>query len=155
MLSPILLLSIIIWLVFLVVSYPFIVVYELWLKYRFWWRHGKFGRFVLFVYSDSPNWKDYIEANILPRIERNAVILNWSKRGEWSKINPFEATLFNHWAGRTEFNPMALIFSPSGKVKDVRFWSAFKEFKHGKHKSLREAENNLFAEIEEFRSKET
>ena len=50
------------------------------LKVRFWIRHGRKGKFILFVYSDSSNWKDHIETKILPRIEACSVILNWSKR---------------------------------------------------------------------------
>jgi hypothetical protein len=30
-----------------------------------WWL-GRARRRALFVYSDSPNWKDYVEANIIP-----------------------------------------------------------------------------------------
>ena len=58
------------------------------------------GKSLLFVYSDSPNWKEYIKTNILPNIERRAVILNWSKRSDWSwnKLNkPLELRVFQHW----------------------------------------------------------
>jgi hypothetical protein len=136
-----------------IATHPFIFSYRQWLKFRFWQRHGKRGRFVLFIYSDSPNWKDYIEANILPRIESHAVTLNWSKRKEWERMNPFEAKIFNHWAGEKEFNPMALVFSPGGKIKDVRFWRAFKDFKHGKGASLKQAESLLFTEVERIASR--
>lgn len=148
LLAPFLLLVTILWLVFLGVSFPFVKIYEQWLKYSFRQRHGKFGRFILFVYSDSPNWKDYIEKNILPRIEPHAITLNWSKRREWQKTNPFEARVFNHWAGKRNFNPMAILFSPDGTIKEVRFWQAFKDFKHGKDKLLKEAEKKLFSDVE-------
>ncbi len=153
LLLPVLLLVTVIWLVFLVVSYPFSFLYEQWLKYQFWRRHGRFGRVVLFVYSDSPTWKDYIEANILPRIKEHAVTLNWSQRREWEKKNPFEAKVFYHWAGEEEFNPMAIVIPPSGKVKEVRFWQAFRDFKHGKGESLKKAEDVLFGEVENFRAR--
>ena len=152
LLSPVLLLVAGIWLVFLTVSYPFIFLYERWLIYRFWRRHGRFGRFVLFVYSDSPNWKDYIEANILPRIKEEAVTLNWSQRREWERLSPFEAKIFHHWAGEKEFNPMAIILHPGGRVKEVRFWRAFRDFKHGKGQALKKAEGVLFAEVEKYRA---
>ncbi len=153
LIAPLLLLAGFVALLIFVVVYPFIFAYRQWLKFRFWQRHGKHGRFVLFVYSDSPNWKDYIEANILPRIESHVVILNWSKRREWERINPLEAQIFNHWAGRVEFNPMALVFSPSGKIKEVRFWRAFRDFKHGKERLLKEAESLLFTEVERIASR--
>jgi len=52
----------------------------LWLKTKFRIRHGRKGRFILFVYSNSPNWKDYIESNVLPRVENYSIALNWSER---------------------------------------------------------------------------
>jgi hypothetical protein len=155
LITPLLLLAGFVALLFYVVAYPFIFSYRQWLKFHFWRRHGKHGRFILFVYSDSPHWKDYIEANILPRIESHAVTLNWSKRREWERINPFEAKVFNHWAGEKEFNPMALVFSPGGKVKDVRFWRAFRDFKHGKEGLLKQAERLLFTEVERSASRLT
>src|SRR5207249_2405604 len=91
-----------VWILLLGVSYPFRFAYEQWLKLRFWQRHGRHGRFVLLVYSDSPNWKTYIESKILPRLGSGVVTLNWSQRKEWRRSNRFEARLFNHWAGDSE-----------------------------------------------------
>lgn len=155
LIAPLLLLAGLVSLIFFVAACPFIFAYSQWLKFRFWQRHGKYGRFVLLVYSDSPNWKDYIEANILPRLEPHVVALNWSKRGEWERVNPFEAKVFKHWAGEEEFNPMALIFSPGGRVEDVRFWRPFRDFKHGKEGLLRQAEALLFTEVERIASRLT
>ncbi len=151
--SPLLLVWVVLWLVFWGLSLPFQLLYEWWLKYQFRQRHGRFGRFVLFIYSDSPNWKDYVEANILPRLEPHVVTLNWSQRQEWQRRNPFEARLFRHWACETEFNPMALVFPPTGSVRDVRFWQAFRDFKHGKDRSLKQAEELLFSEVERIVSR--
>src|SRR5438477_12417869 len=103
-LSPIILVIIVVVLIIFAIVFPFVKIYEQWLRYRFWQIHGKFGRFVLLIYSDSPNWKDYIDENILPQIEPHVVILNWSKRREWPKTNPIESRVFRRWAGETEFN---------------------------------------------------
>lgn len=153
LLSPLLLLLGVLLLVVAAVWFPLNRVYEQWLKYCFWKRHGRFGRFVLFVYSDSPNWKEYIEQNILPAIKPHVVTLNWSKRKEWAKTNPFEAKIFHHWAGEREFNPIALLLPPDGKVKKVRFWQAFRDLKHGKDALLNEAEKVLFEEIKTYDTK--
>ena len=80
------------------------------LKIRFWVRHGRKGKMILFVYSDSSSWKDYIETNILPRIEAHSIILNWSKRREWGSQMQLETKLFNQWAGPGEFVPVAILF---------------------------------------------
>jgi hypothetical protein len=118
------------------------------------------GKNMLFVYSNSPNWKEYIEENILTKISGNAVIINWSERSKWDWTNkPLELRIFNHWTGvfryihtgsgrnkwdGREFNPIAITFVPWWRVKVVRFWQAFKDYKHGKDKKLKELENQLF-----------
>ncbi|HEX8290659.1 MAG TPA: hypothetical protein VF570_02810 [Pyrinomonadaceae bacterium] len=150
--TPLLLLAAAVWLAFKAVSYPFVLLYGQWLVFRFWRRHGRFGRFVLFVYSDSPNWKGYVESNILPRVGGHAVTLNWSRRGEWARTHPFEAQVFRHWAGEREFNPLALVIRPGRRVKVFRFWQAFRDFKHGKDRALAEALVALFREVEGHRA---
>jgi hypothetical protein len=151
--APLLVILALVWILLIGVAYPFRFGYEQWLKSRFWHRHGRHGRFVLLIYSESPNWKPYIESKILPRLGSRVVTLNWSARKEWRRNNRFEARLFNHWAGDNEFNPMALVFDPIGRVKDVRFWQAFRDFKHGKDRLLKQAENVLFSEVERIVSK--
>ena len=44
--------------------------------------------FVIFVYSNSRIWKDYIENEILPAIKDHAMILNWSERRNWKSSLP-------------------------------------------------------------------
>src|SRR5688572_10502307 len=100
---------------------------------RFWLKWRDENRFILFVYSHSPHWQRYIETNILPRISPHAVILNWSERSSWQENKSVEVKIFENIAGTTEFNPMAIILSPVWPIKTLRFWQAFKEFKHGKH----------------------
>jgi hypothetical protein len=151
--TPLLLLAGAVLLACLVVAYPFKLLSGEWLKYRFWRRHGREGRFVLFVYSDSPNWKAYVEAHILPRVEGHAVTLNWSRRREWRRTHPFEARVFRRWAGEREFNPLALIIRPGRPVKALRFWQAFRDFKHGKDRALMEAQGALFEEVEKYRAR--
>ena len=105
------------------------------------------GKFVIFVYSDSPNWKEYLEANILPRLERHVVILNYSRRAEW-KVDPsLPVKVFHLRKGSREYNPMALLFAPDGKITSIRFLQAFRKFKHGKESLLRSKEKELFHEV--------
>jgi hypothetical protein len=146
--TPLLLLLGAVWLAVAALIYPFKLLRGEWVKYLFWRRHGRHGRLILFVYSDSPNWKSYIESNILPHIEAHAITLNWSRRREWAQTHPFEAKLFRRWAGEQEFNPLALVIRPVRRVKVLRFWQAFRDFKYGKDKSLTEVQGALFAEVE-------
>jgi len=120
------------------------------LKVRFWVRHGRKGKVILFVYSDSSNWKDHIETNILPRLEACSVILNWSKRREWEPSMQFEARLFNQWAGSGDFIPTAILFPLLGKVQVFRLWQLSRNPKHGKDKVSKEAEQSLFAAVKQF-----
>jgi len=140
---------------FLPLILVYVACYLLWffvwgaiLRAWFWRAHVAQGRRVLFVYSESPNWQTYIEENILPRIGDRAVVLNWSERQLWSSTSPWEARFFRRFSGDREFNPLALVFCSRGRIRSVRFYRAFLDFKHGKESALREAEAELFALVE-------
>ena len=118
------------------------------------------GKLLLFVYSDSPNWKEYIEQKILPQISSKAVIINWSERSQWQWKGTLELKVFQHWTGVAqyfyrgrkkwdgkEFCPVAVVFNPWWKPKVIRFWQAFKDFKHGKEIALKKCEKELFDSI--------
>ena len=115
------------------------------------------GKYLLFVYSNSRIWKDYIESNILPKIGDRAVVMNWSERSQWDwKRPPLEVEVFRHWAGVRryflrgkrrwdghEFNPIAITFIPWWRRRVFRFWQPFKDFKHGKEQPLKRLEGQL------------
>jgi hypothetical protein len=106
-----------------------------------WWLPR--GHDTLFVYSDSPVWQRHLQKAILPALESRAIVLNWSERDSW----PFglAATVFRHFGGAREFNPMAIVFRPFRPARVFRFWQAFREMKHGKPEALARLENELFA----------
>jgi hypothetical protein len=125
-------------------------VYRFGLRVRFWIRHGRKGKFILFVYSDSSNWKDDIETRILPRIETHSIVLNWSKRREWETRMSFETKLFNHWAGSGEFTPTAIILPLIGKMTVIRLWQPNQYAKSKKNRISKDAEEALFAAIKQY-----
>ena len=148
LLAPVILLLVIVALPFLAI-YGFWRFFEgLWLNYRFRNRYASDGKHILFVYSESPNWQEYIEKNIVPCIEKKAVLLNWSKRSEWRKRKPLEARALFHWGGDSEFNPIAIVFLSGWKVQTIRFHQAFRDYKHGKTKLLKAREEELYAYLE-------
>jgi hypothetical protein len=104
---------------------------------------GAHGKRLLLVYSNSPNWQEYVEENWLPQLKSISVVLNWSERRTWAQRHPFEADIFRTWAGGHEFNPLAIIIPPEGSVRVIRFWQAFRDYKHGKDRTLRAAEAEL------------
>ena len=40
---------------------------------------------MLYVSSDSPIWKEYMETEVFPLVAERAVVLSWSARGKWPK----------------------------------------------------------------------
>jgi hypothetical protein len=129
MLSPILIIA-----VFFYLLWGAILYIAIWLTWR--------KQFVLFVYSDSPTWKEYIEREILPYIQDYAAILNWSERRNW-KSSP-AVLAFRYFGGHRNFNPMGIVFRPFRFAKTYRFFEAFKEFKHGDAKKVEDIKNALF-----------
>jgi hypothetical protein len=104
------------------------------------------GRNVLFVYSDSPVWKEYVENSILPRLPKSAVILNWSQRNRWPTLS-LAVWLFRFYGGGREYNPLALVIRPLRGPRVFRFWRALKDLKHGKVETLNRVEATFLKEI--------
>jgi hypothetical protein len=101
--------------------------------------------FVVFVYSDSPIWKDYIKREILPHVQDRAAILNWSERRHWK--NSLAVLAFRYFGGYRNFNPLGMVFQPFRVVKTYRFFEAYKEFKHGDPQKVEELKERLLADI--------
>ncbi len=119
------------------------------LRRRFDARWGAEGRQMVFVYSDSPHWKDRIEREVLPRIEDRAVVLNWSERGtdEWRRRTP-EIHIMRSWGAERDFNPLAVVLVPGRPVQVIRFRQAYRDLKHGKPGMLKQRERELFDALE-------
>ncbi|HET6836699.1 MAG TPA: hypothetical protein VFH24_01585 [Gemmatimonadales bacterium] len=45
--------------------------------------------------------------------------------------------------GDREYNPVAIIIPKTGKMRVIRFWKAFRDYRHGKDQALRRAEAEL------------
>ncbi|HKH92861.1 MAG TPA: hypothetical protein VKA54_13725 [Gemmatimonadaceae bacterium] len=108
--------------------------------------HRDSGKDVVIVYTDSPHWKDYIETHWLPRWGHRAVALDRSR--PWSFDQP-EARLWQVVAGSVEHTPVVIVVPRQGRVHVVRFYLAFRDFKHGKDRKLREAEARLAKLLDE------
>jgi hypothetical protein len=104
------------------------------------------GRRLLFVYSDSPRWKPYLDEHVVPRLPASAVVLNWSERARWSPFN-LGVWLFRMWSGPREYNPVAIVVRPLRSPRVYRFFGAFEELKRGRPERLREVEGALLGEL--------
>ena len=102
------------------------------------------GKDLLIVYTDSPHWARYIEERWLTRWPDRAVVLNRSRPWTHDQIEP---QVWRAYAGRFAHTPLAIVLPRSGRPSVVRFWQAFRDFKHGKEASLREAEAKLEAAL--------
>ena len=103
------------------------------------------GKDVLFVYSNSPNWQDYIGTNWLPRLRDRAVLLNWSERSKWDRWHlSLAVRCFYHFGDNREFNPMAVVFRPFRRARVFRFFRAFRDQKHGNTATLEAMEKAMF-----------
>ena len=111
----------------------------------FWWIGIERTR-VLFVYSDSPTWKEYVERTIVPKLPANAVVLNWSQKSQWSRCD-LSVWLFRAFAGRREFNPIGLVFRRFHLVTRYRFWQPFRDLKHGRPENLRTLEERFLGDV--------
>ena len=105
---------------------------------RRWGTKGKLG---ILVYSDSPNWKQHVETEILSRVGHKLVALNWTHRARWRRS--IEVRAFQHWGGERDFNPLAILFLPRRPVLVLRFRPAFRDLKHGNPEPLRALEETL------------
>jgi hypothetical protein len=125
---------------------PLLVVYGLYallLHVLVWLLWTPAGKRVLFVYSNSPVWQSYIEDNILPRLPRGSVVLNWSERGRWRWWS-LSAAVFHFYGGSREFNPLAVVVRPLRWGRTFRFWRAFRDAKHGNRDALQLVETQFF-----------
>lgn len=132
-------------------------------------KHGPDKRGIV-VYSNSPNWQQYIEQRWIPLLAEKVVVLNWSDRSRWG--DDVEVALFRRLGDR-EFNPAAIVFKQlhgvstlslwlhairtldfagivapyRSRLEIIRFFKAFRDYKHGKSQALVAAERKLFAAL--------
>lgn len=122
-----------------------VVVYLLYgvvLNVAIWVLYCSRGIRVLFVYSNSPIWQEYLEERVIPRLPENAIVLNWSERRNWKRFS-LSVRAFHHFGGDREFNPLAVIFRPFGRTRIIRFWRAFKDYSRGNEDPLKRVEAEL------------
>jgi hypothetical protein len=105
------------------------------------------GKDTLFVYSESPIWRDYMIEQVLPLVHQRAVVLNWSERSTW-RWWAFPVHVFRSFAGGQKYNPVVILFRPFRRAQKFRFWSAFKEQKHGNADSVDRLRNELLLKLE-------
>lgn len=105
------------------------------------------GKDILFIYSNSPIWHDYIEEHLIPYIKARSVLLNWSNRRHWFGALSLQSVVFRHFGGSKEYNPLAVYFRPFKPHRTFRFFNAFHDYKHGKPETLKRIESDFFSSV--------
>jgi hypothetical protein len=134
-LLPLIVLALTLWLLHRVTLY--VLVWVLWLPK---------GKDVLFVYSDSPIWKEYMTQQLLPLVQERAIVLNWSERSKWREWS-LPVRVLRSLGGGPDFNPMVILFRPLRPALAFRFWSAFKEWNHGEPEAVERLRKELFLQL--------
>jgi hypothetical protein len=115
----------------------YLLVWALWLPK---------GKDILFVYSDSPIWHEYMATQVLPLVQERSVVLNWSERKKWSRWS-LGVAVFHHFGGAGDFNPLVVLFQPLRVARVFRFWSAFKDWKRGYKEPVERLRQELSASL--------
>jgi hypothetical protein len=107
-----------------------------------WTRWLRQGKQALVVYSNSPVWQRYFEAEVISQLGDRAVVINWSERKQWRRTVP--VMLFRCLAPRREFNPMVIVFRRYRWPLRFQFYEAFRAFKHGRPEEVERTRQQLF-----------
>ena len=124
---------------------PLYLLYRLLLRIAVEIAWGRHGRRILLVYSRSPVWQKHVEREWIPHVGNHAVVLDWSDRATWKAQRSLAVRVFEHWRPQEDFNPMAILFPRFRPVRRIGFYYAFRDWKHGKERTLIDREAQLFA----------
>ena len=105
-----------------------------------WWLPR--GKDVLYVSSESPIWKEYMEGEIFLLVAERAVALSWSAHSKWPKWS-LAVRVFHIFGGRRDFNPIVVLFRPFRHARTFRFLPAFQERKHGNSVRIEQLRRDL------------
>jgi hypothetical protein len=100
------------------------------------------GRRVLYVASDDPRFKPYLDAHVEPRLPKSTVRLNGSERAGWSSLD-LGVWLYRLWAGdRSESGVVVVVRVLRGPLV-LRFARALEAVERGEPGPLRALEAKL------------
>ncbi|UCD30577.1 MAG: hypothetical protein JSV03_08960 [Planctomycetota bacterium] len=129
------------------------------------WRWHSSSVQAVLITSDSPNWKNYIEKEWLPRLKDKVIILNWSQRKSWPRS--LETRLFNYFCltehqillfivgeKNQNFNPALILLRGLHYPYVYRFYHAFLDAKHGRTEVLQKLESHMYAQFEKRKTDE-
>ena len=118
-------------------------------------RFGKWAeennRFAVVVTSDSPKWAAHINDDWLGKFGDDVSILNYSQKREWPKS--IESKSVEVFSEVRDDHPIVIIPRRSGRPAVYRFHAAFVAASHGDDDALKQLEERLFKEYDEWRAR--
>lgn len=101
----------------------------------------------LVVYSDSPNWHDYMTESVMPKLQDRSIVLNWSERRHWRSFS-LSVAVFRFFGGDRQYNRIVVVLRPFRVPRTFRFWQPFRDRKHGNLAPLNDLECKLYSYLE-------
>jgi hypothetical protein len=105
-----------------------------------WWLPS--GKDVLYVSSDSPIWKEYMEAEIFPLVAKRAVVLSWSDRSKMAKV-VFCCSRFPHVWSWTRFQSYGRTVSAFPACNDFSLLTSVQRMEAGNSTSVEQLRRDL------------
>ncbi len=100
----------------------------------------------ILIYADSPNHKEYIESNWLPKIGDNVVVLNHSRKRRWPR--DLAARVFDRFVHKVHYPdcrcPSVIVFRGLRYPLVFRFFYPFRNNKFGRPEALKKMEAEMF-----------
>jgi hypothetical protein len=113
----------------------------LWFLVMIFWKPR--GIRYLIVYSESQQWRQYFESDVLPAFEDISIVLNLSKDGGQKKWWHLNWIIYRHCAGYRNRFPIVIRFTCLGAWRAIRFYDAFIQAKKGKTEALELAKSRI------------
>jgi len=101
------------------------------------------GKRALVVYSNRPLWKADFEENILPRIYKKSIVLNYSHRKMWKKYD-LSFFCFKMFGRKNLRCPVVHVFRPFRWVKTFRLLKAYRNVKRADALLLENSKSEIF-----------
>jgi hypothetical protein len=93
------------------------------------------GKVALIAYSRDAGSAHYIEEHLLPFINHACVVVDRSN-AQWKRQFPLEQRLIEHFAGRRQGTPVAIVFPPGARTKVFPMYEELREAQKGKTRGL-------------------
>lgn len=97
----------------------------------------------LVAYSDSEQWKDYFERDVLPALGASVFTINLSREGGGARRADLGWRLYRHVGVRRDRYPVVCRVTRRGGWEVIRFYQAFLAAQKGRNEALDRAKAEI------------